>query len=78
MRGDAIRTSPTERVWLELEPPSVLLWQGERIEVLSRREISTEFGVAIQFECQTPRGRENLILQPGGLHQPPTCQWTRP
>ena len=76
--GDAIRCSPTERFWLKIEPPCVILWQGERIEVLSRREIFTEAGVAIQFDCATPRGRENLIVQPGGLHQPPICEWTSP
>jgi hypothetical protein len=74
-RGDAIRSSATDRMWLSLKPPCVVLWQGERIEVLNRNEIASEQGVCIQWECLTPRGREFLVVSPGGLHQPPALEW---
>ena len=75
--GDAIRTSPVDRVWLSLEPPCILLWQGERIDVLDRREFVTERGLSVRFECITPRGRETLIVHPGELHKPPEYEWTK-
>lgn len=74
LRGDAIRTSPTERVWLKLKPPCIVLWHGERIEVLCREEIPGERGTVLRFECHTPRGRETLLIHPGDLHEPPRCE----
>ena len=75
MRGDAIRSSPTDRMWLSVKPPCVILWQGERIEVLFRKVIQGDKGRSLRFECRTPRGREFFIIHPGGLHQPPRCEW---
>ncbi len=74
MRGDAIRSSATDRMWLSIQPPCVILWQGERIEVLNRREIPGDEGRSLRFECQTPRGREFFLIHPGGLHQPPRIE----
>jgi hypothetical protein len=73
---DAIRSSPTDRVWLAVRPPCVILWRGERIEVLHRREIFTDQALIVSFECLTPRGRENLIVHPGSMHQPPRWEWS--
>ena len=73
--GDAIRTSATDRAWLRVRPPCIVLWHGERIEVFRRVEIPGEQGTSIRLECRTPRGPEILLIHPGSLHQPPRCEW---
>ncbi len=78
MRSDAIRSSSTDRVWLAVRPPCVMVWEGERIQVLHRSETPTEQGLTVRLECQTPRGREDLIIRPGNLHQRPRWEWIRP
>lgn len=76
-RSDAIRSSPTDRHWLNLHPPCLTVWQGECIEVQSREEHITPTGPVVHLECRTPRGRETLLIHPGHLHQPPRLEWQR-
>lgn len=77
LTADRVRSSASERAWLEISPPCVIFWQGEEVEVLNRREQTMAQGSIVFFECLTHRGRETMLVSPGDLHQGPKHKWSR-